>query len=222
VIRVVKVGTDIEACAGTHVTNTGMIGGIKILRSERVQDGVERIEFAAGEAAVRRIQKRDDLLFQSAETLRVPPEMLPKTAARFFEEWKAQQKEIERLKEDLAKAKVEKLSAEVMIINGIRVVAKDLGKADVEELLKAASLLAEQDYVALLGGESGGAKLVAAVGKSGLEKGIKAGAIIKAAASHLGGGGGGKPELAQGGGPHVAGMAEALKAGVEVMRGEIR
>jgi len=61
-IRVVKVGSDIEACAGTHVTNTGMIGAIKILRTERIQDGVERIEFAAGEAAVRAWQERDDLL----------------------------------------------------------------------------------------------------------------------------------------------------------------
>ena len=83
-IRVVKVGSDIEACAGTHVTNTGMIGSIKILRAERIQDGVERIEFAAGEAAVRASQGRDDLLAGAADILRVPKEQLPKTATRFF------------------------------------------------------------------------------------------------------------------------------------------
>jgi alanyl-tRNA synthetase len=99
-IRVVRVGSDIEACAGTHVTNTGMIGMIKILRAERVQDGVERVEFAAGEAAVRASQARDDLLAGAAGILRVPNEPLPRTAERFFEEWKEQQKEIERLKED--------------------------------------------------------------------------------------------------------------------------
>ena len=98
-IRVVRVGSDIEACAGTHVTNTGMIGAIKILRTERIQDGVERIEFAAGEAAVRASQERDDLLSGASDVLRVPAEQLPKTAERFFEEWKSQQKEIERLKE---------------------------------------------------------------------------------------------------------------------------
>jgi alanyl-tRNA synthetase len=59
---------------------------------------------------------------------------------------------------------------------------------------------------------------VAAVGKSGLDKGIKAGNIIKAAAKALGGGGGGKPELAQGGGPNVAKLDEALRAGKEAMR----
>ena len=111
-IRVVKVGSDIEACAGTHVTNTGMIGAIKILHTERIQDGVERIEFAAGEAAVRASQARDDLLTESAGVLRVPSEQLPKTAGRFFEEWKGQQKEIERLKEDLARVQLKSLASE--------------------------------------------------------------------------------------------------------------
>jgi len=215
-IRVVRVGSDIEACAGTHVTNTGMIGAIKILRAERIQDGVERIEFSAGEAAVRAGQERDDLLSGAADVLRVPNEQLPKTASRFFEEWKGQQKEIERLKEDLAKARLKTLIAEAQTIDGLKVVVQKMGPADIEELLKAAALLAEQDCVVLLGSETG--KLVAAVGKSGLEKGIKAGSIIRAAAKALGGGGGGKPDLAQGGGPNVERLDEALQAGREAMR----
>lgn len=215
-IRVVRVGSDIEACAGTHVTNTGMIGAIKILRTERIQDGVERIEFAAGEAAVRAVQGRDDLLGEASDVLRVPAEQLPKTATRFFEEWKGQQKEIERLKEDLAKARLKTLTADAQTIDGIRVVVQKMGDADIDELLKAASLLAEQDFVALLGSETG--KLVAAVGKSGLAKGVKAGSIVKAAAKALGGGGGGKPDLAQGGGPNVARLDEALRDGMGEMR----
>ncbi|MFA6372321.1 MAG: alanine--tRNA ligase [Methanothrix sp.] len=215
-IRVVSVGSDIEACAGTHVTNTGMIGAIKILRAERIQDGVERIEFAAGEAAVRAGQERDDLLFGAADVLRVPGEQLPKTASRFFEEWKGQQKEIERLKEDLAKARLKTLVAEAEIRDGLKVVVQKMGSADIEELLKAAALLAEQDCVAILGSETG--KLVAAVGQSGLAKGIKAGSIIRTAAKLLGGGGGGRPELAQGGGPNVEKLDEALAAGREAMR----
>jgi alanyl-tRNA synthetase len=215
-IRVVQVGTDIEACAGTHVTNTGMIGAIKILRAERIQDGVERIEFAAGEAAVRAGQERDDLLSGAAEVLRVPAEQLPKTASRFFEEWKGQQKEIERLKEDLAGARLKTLIAEAETMDGLKVVMQKMGSADIDELLKAAALLAEQDCVALLGSETG--KLVAAVGKSGLARGIKAGSIIKAATKALGGGGGGKPDLAQGGGPNAEKLDEALKAGKEAMR----
>jgi alanyl-tRNA synthetase len=217
-IRVVRVGSDIEACAGTHVTNTGMIGAIKILRTERIQDGVERIEFAAGEAAVRASQERDDLLGEASDVLRVPAEQLPKTAERFFEEWKGQQKEIERLKEDLAEARLKTLTAEAQNIAGLKVVVQKMGSADIDELLKAATRLAEQDYVVLLGSKTG--KLVAAVGKSGLEKGIKAGSIIKAAAKALGGGGGGKPDLAQGGGPNIEKIDEALRAGGDAMKCE--
>jgi alanyl-tRNA synthetase len=215
-IRVVRVGSDIEACAGTHVTNTGQIGAIKILRAERIQDGVERIEFAAGEAAVRASQERDDLLSEAAEVLRVPGEQLPKTASRFFEEWKGQQKEIDRLREDLAKARLKTLVAEAETFDGLKIVVQKMGSADIDELLKAAALLAEQDCVALLGSETG--KLVAAVGQSGLAKGIKAGSIIRAAAKALGGGGGGRPELAQGGGPNAEKLEEALAAGRETMR----
>jgi alanyl-tRNA synthetase len=215
-IRVVRVGSDIEACAGTHVTNTGMIGMIKILRAERVQDGVERVEFAAGEAAVRASQARDDLLAGAAGILRVPNEQLPRTAERFFEEWKEQQKEIERLKEDLAAARLKTLVSEAETIDGLRVIVQKMGNADIDELLKAAALLAEEDCVALLGSKTG--KLVAAVGQSGLSKGVKAGSIIKAAAKALGGGGGGRPQLAQGGGPDTERLEEALAAGKEAIR----
>ena len=215
-IRVVRVGSDIEACAGTHVTNTGMIGAIKILRAERIQDGVERIEFAAGEAAVRAGQERDDLLSGAADVLRVPNEQLPKTASRFFEEWKGQQKEIERLKADLAKARLKTLVAEAEIMDGLRIVVQKMGSADIDELLKAAALLAEQDCVALLGSETG--KLVAAVGQSGLAKGHQGRQHHPRGSEALGGGGGGRPELAQGGGPNAEKLDEALAAGREAMR----
>jgi alanyl-tRNA synthetase len=218
-IRVVKVGSDIEACAGTHVTNTGMIGAIKILHTERIQDGVERIEFAAGEAAVRASQQRDDLLTESAGVLRVPTEQLPRTAGRFFEEWKDQQKEIERLKEDLARVQLKSLASEAKSMDGLKVVVQKMGSADIDALIKAATLLAEQDYVVLLGSDTG--KLVATVGKSGLERGIKAGDMIRAAAKTLGGGGGGRAERAQGGGPDVAKLDEALKAGLRTMKANV-
>jgi alanyl-tRNA synthetase len=214
-IRVVRVGSDIEACAGTHVTNTGMIGAIKLLRTERIQDGVERIEFAAGEAAVRAVQERDDLLSKSASVLRVPTEQLPKTALRFFEEWKGQQKEIERLKEEMARLQLKSLESVAKPVGGLKVVVQKIGGADIDDLIKTATLLAEQDFVVLLGSDTG--KLVAAVGKSGLAKGVKAGKMIKAASKMLGGGGGGRPELAQGGGPDVSRLDEALEAGVEAM-----
>jgi len=165
---------------------------------------------------VRAVQERDDLLAQASGVLRVPAEQLPRTAERFFEEWKGQAKEIERLKEELARARLRSLATEAEESDGLKIVVQRMGKADIDELLKAAALLAEQDCTVLLGSETG--KLVAAVGRSGLEKGLKAGAIIKAAAKLLGGGGGGRPELAQGGGPNAERLEEALAAGREAMR----
>lgn len=217
-IRVVQVGSDVEACAGTHCTNTGMVGPIKVLRTERVQDGVERIEFAAGEAAVLRGQERDDLLFGASDTLSVPPEQLPKTASRFFEEWKDLRKEAARLKEDLARAQMEGLTSKAVEVGGLKVVVQIVENADVEELIKAASMISAKDYVAILGSEKDGAKIVAAVGKTGLEKGLKAGDIVEAATKVVGGGGGGKPEIAQGGGPQAEKLAEALEAGLAKVR----
>lgn len=222
-IRVVRVGSDIEACAGTHVTNTGMIGSIKLLRTERVQDGVERIEFSAGEAAVLRVQERDEILRSASDVLRVPAEQLPRTASRFFEEWKSQQKEIEQLKEELAFSRLAGLADGAVDVSGLRVVARDLGEADVDALLKAATLLADRDLVAVLGGTSGGtAKLVAAVGKTGLAAGAKAGEIIRSAAKLLGGGGGGRPELAQGGGPDAGGMKAALEVALQSVSAAVK
>ncbi|MDD1741707.1 MAG: alanine--tRNA ligase [Methanotrichaceae archaeon] len=215
-IRVVKVGSDIEACAGTHVTNTGMIGPIKILRTERIQDGVERIEFAAGEAAVRAMQERDDLLAESSSILRVPEDQLPKTVSRFFDEWKGQQKDLERLKEELAKARLRSFASEARSVNDMKIVVQKMGLADIDELLKTASLLAEMDYIAILGSETG--KIVAAVGKSGMAKGIKAQDIVKTASKLLGGGGGGGPDLAQGGGPFSEKIDEALEAGIKAIK----
>lgn len=217
-IRVVQVGSDVEACAGTHCTNTGMVGPIKVLRTERVQDGVERIEFAAGEAAVLRGQERDDLLFGAAEALSVPAEQLPKTAARFFEEWKELKKEAARLKEDLARAQMEGLIGRARDVGGLSVVVATLENADVEELIKAASMISGKDFVAILGSDKGGAKVVAAVGKTGLAKGLKARDIVKAATKVVGGGGGGKPEIAQGGGPSAERLSEALEAGMTRVR----
>ncbi|MGE4380881.1 MAG: DHHA1 domain-containing protein, partial [Methanothrix sp.] len=105
---------------------------------------------------------------------------------------------------------------EAETIDGLRVIVQKMGNADIDELLKAAALLAEEDCVALLGSKTG--KLVAAVGQSGLSKGVKAGSIIKAAAKVLGGGGGGRPQLAQGGGPDTERLEEALAAGREAIR----
>jgi alanyl-tRNA synthetase len=103
VIRIVHVGADVQACAGTHMTSTGKVGPLRIVKTERIQDGVERFEFAAGIAAILYDQERDAIVSKSSKTLRVPPDQLPSTTSRFFEEWKELGKENEKLREQKAK-----------------------------------------------------------------------------------------------------------------------
>ncbi len=221
-IRILRVGNDVEACGGTHVSNTGLIGPIKLIKTERIQDGVERIEFSAGEAAVKRWQERDELLNNSAEALRVSPEQLPDTVNRFFGEWKDQKKENERLKAELAEARVKGMMSDAVEINGLKVLSKKIPHADVEELIKAATEFSKNDdAVALLASELGGVKLVVAAGAGAQKKGVNAGAIVREMSKLVGGGGGGKPGIAQGGGTDAAKIEEALEKGGKMVREKV-
>ncbi len=222
-IRILRVGSDVEACGGTHVSNTGLIGPIKLIKTERIQDGVERIEFSAGEAAVKRVQERDELLNRASDALRVSPEHLPETVNRFFDEWKDLKKENERLKAELAEARVKAMMGEAVDINGLKVLSKKIPHADVEELIKAATEFSKDDnVVAILASDVGGVKIVVASGARAQKMGMNAGAIVREMSKLVGGGGGGKPGIAQGGGTDITRIEEALERGVEMVREKVR
>ncbi len=213
-IRVLKVADDIEACGGTHCMSTGLVGPIKILKTERVQDGVERIEYAAGLAAVRAMQEMESYLMQSADALRVRPEHLPSTIERFFNEWKEFKKENQRLKEDLAHVHVQQMANEAVNIGDVRLVATVIQNADIDELVKiAGELTTSKDMVVLLASDSGGVKIVGAAGEDALKAGADSGKLVRAMSGIVGGGGGGKPAMARGGGVDADRIDEALEAG---------
>ncbi|MFB6171981.1 MAG: alanine--tRNA ligase [Haloarculaceae archaeon] len=215
-IRLVHVADDVQACAGTHVTRTGDIGIIKILTTERVQDGVERIVFAAGDAAVEATQRTEDALYGAAETFDVSPEEVPETAARFFEEWKDRGKRIEELKEQLAAARASGGGAgeEVELDDGTTAVVQRLD-ADMDELRATANALVEEGKVAILGSGADGATFVVAV-PDGVD--INAGEVVGELAGIVGGGGGGPPDFAQGGGPDADRLDEALETAPDLLR----
>ncbi|MEM2990024.1 MAG: DHHA1 domain-containing protein, partial [Halobacteria archaeon] len=221
-IRVVKVDEDVEACGGTHCRSTGMIGPIKILRTERVQDGVERLEFAAGEAAIAKNLEREDLLRRSSEILRVPPSQLPETVERFFEEWKRQRKEIEALKEKLAELQVKGLLESAETLSGIKVMVSKIPDADMETLIKIAAALSRSNAVALLASISNGVKIVSIAGEEAVKRGLTADLIASEASKAVGGGGGGESNLAQGGGPISENIDEALRVGKELIKARLK
>jgi alanyl-tRNA synthetase len=214
-VRVLTVGEDVQACAGTHVARTGEIGTIKILGTERVQDGVERISFAAGDAAIEATQRVEDALYDAADVLDVDPEAVPETAARFFEEWKERGKRVEELKEQLAEARASGGGGgEEVDVGGTTAVIQRLD-ADMDELRATANAISEEGKVAVVGSGLDGATFVVAV-PDGV--GINAGDVVSRLAEKVGGGGGGPPDFAQGGGPDADALDDALDDAPDVLK----
>jgi alanyl-tRNA synthetase len=215
-IRTVKIDEiDVQACAGTHVKYTGEIGLIKITRTERIQDGVERLEFSAGESAIDAVQKNDEILKESSEIFKVPLEQLPKTCDRFFKEWKAYKNENNKLKDEIATLKVGSIKDLAVEINDLTVLTQ-LVDSDMNELIGIATDLTEDEDgldVVVVGNTEG--KIVGSSSARALDRGLKINIIIKETAAILGGGGGGRPNLAQGAGKNHDKMEEALNFALE-------
>ena len=207
-IRIVQVAGDVEACAGTHCRATGDIGMIKVIRVEHIQDGIERLEFAAGMAAVEYVQTMERILADSAGVLSVQQDILPSAVNRFFSEWKEQRKEIERLSQRLVGMEIRDLSPE--IVQGVPVLIRQIDLPP-RDLAAIASHIAEQGGVALVSSAAGRAHVVL---MSGSER-VNAGEIIGQVCILVGGKGGGSKTLAQGGGPQVEQVGLALKVGRE-------
>jgi alanyl-tRNA synthetase len=211
-IRVVQIpGVDVQACAGTHCEYTGQIGLVKVNRTERIQDGVERLEFSAGVAAVESMQNNDALLHESAAVFKVEANQLPKTSERFFTEWKAFKNDIKRLQKQVAELKTESLINQTEEINSLSFLS-DKVDADIGELVKMVTQLTDDGGVDLvvLGNSEG--KIAGAASKKATDNGIKINEIIKEAAAIMGGGGGGRPNLAQGAGKNGDKISEALES----------
>ena len=209
-IRVVQVSGDVQACAGTHCPSTGQIGSVRIIRVDHVQDGIERLEFAAGMAAVAYNQKMEGLVDDSAAILSVQRENLPTSVERFFNEWKDQRKEIERLQKKIADLETRMIQSES--IGGVDVTVHVLD-ASPKEMVTIATGIANDGGVALL---AGGTDRVHVVAASGTEA-VNASDIVREVCLILGGKGGGKPGLAQGSGASRDALDDALARGREII-----
>ncbi len=117
VLRIVEIeGVDVEACGGTHVRSTGEIGLIKVIGRKSVSDGIERIEFKAGPAAVEYVQEMEKILRRTADVFRVGVRDVPRTAEKFFERVKELEKELEKEKERLAGVLVGQIKDDILVM----------------------------------------------------------------------------------------------------------
>lgn len=215
-IRVVDIEEfDAEACGGTHLFRTGEVGLIKLLRSRRIQDGVVRLEFVAGEAALEYFQDRERTIQKASRILRTRPEKLPKAVQRLLGEWKEFSKEVERLRAMETSGRAKELLASSEEVGGFRFVV-DTQKGGMKELLSLAKeLLSQPKVVCVLGARDGSASLI--VGRSE-DVPVDVSSVIEKAAALLGGKGGGKPDFAQGGGPNVDKLEKAMEKAASQMK----
>ena len=210
-------------CGGTHISATGDIGLVKIVSETGIAAGVRRLEALAGTAALNYINQRDKIARQAAGLLKGIPEELVERVRRLIEQGKEQQKEIASLKEKLVSASVGGGSGgttNIQEINGIPVLAQRVECENPKEMRQIMDVYKQKnsDGITLLGAtHEGKAILIVHVGKNWQEK-FPAGALIRDLAAQVGGKGGGKPELAQAGGPDGNKLEAALAHLMDILQ----
>src|SRR5919108_6215780 len=223
-IRVVRiVGWDAEACGGTHVNRTGELGVFRIEKVDRLQDGVERIIFSAGEPALKRISQNTMELVATAELLKTTPDQLSKTAKALVAERDALEKELEKHQAKTLEAHVRRLEKTARDVGPIRLVLSKSPKRRGMDPLDIANRLKESSrkMVAAIVEVSDRIQLVVAAGEEAVQAGINAGEIVSSTAKMLGGGGGGRPFFATGGVPAKEKADDALKIIEETIQRQV-
>jgi alanyl-tRNA synthetase len=225
-VRVIKIGWEDEEfskelCGGTHVQRTGQIGLFHVISEESVGAGIRRIEAVTGRAAQRLAQERMRLLDQTSAILRVPPDQLDRAVRNLYAELQVAQKEIGRLRADLARQQTDRLAANAIRVGNVAVVAAQVEGADVQTLRDMSDWLRNKlgsAVVVLATVVDDKPQLIAAVTDDLVQRDLHAGDIIKPVARIVGGGGGGKPSLAQAGGREPNRLPEALAIVPELVR----
>ena len=214
-VRVLDVGGwSLELCGGTHVSAAGDIGPFVILSERAIQAGVRRIEALTGPAAVEEIQRQRRLLREAALALKTSPEEVPARLLALQKDAKeAKKKSAASSAGDVASA-FEGLKKGLADVSGVSVAVVDapgLDLAGIRDLADRGRSLGPRVALALFGREEGRVPWVIALQGIETGPGRDARELAKIASGRLGGGGGGKPDLAQGQGKDPAGVSEALR-----------
>ena len=212
-VRLVMIpGLSKELCGGTHASRTGDIGYFKIISESSVAAGVRRLEALTGGAAVEAVQALEAEAGKAAAALKVGRSELAERVAKLLAALKEREREVETLKGRLAGASSRDLLAEAVEVAGVKVLAAKVEVDNPKALRDLADTVRErlQSGVAVLGAESGGKALLLALVTKDLAGRFHAGNLVKELAPLVGGGGGGRPDLAQAGGQDPGGLDRAL------------
>jgi alanyl-tRNA synthetase len=223
-VRVVRLGHDsVELCGGTHVARSGDIGLFTIVGETGIAQGVRRIEAVTGMGAVAHVQALTEVTAEAAGQLHAASaQELPERIAKLQTELRARERAIAELKQKLATGGGG-AADDVAVVEGIKLLTRRVTGADAKTLRTAADTLRDRlgSGVVVLGAETDGkATLLVAVTKD-LEGRLHAGKLVGVLAAHVEGRGGGRPELAQAGGPKLEGIDEALKAAAGAVKAQL-
>ncbi|RKI86563.1 alanine--tRNA ligase [bacterium 0.1xD8-71] len=224
-VRVVQMGEfSSELCGGTHVKHTGNIGSFKILSESGVAAGVRRIEAVTGNNVTAYYQNLEAQLQEAARTLKTNPASLVERCEHLMAEMKALQSENEALKSKAAKDALGDVMDQVQEVKGVKLLASKVAGVDMNGLRELGDQLKEklgEGVVVLLSEKEGKVNLIAMATEGAMQKGAHAGNLIKGIAALVGGGGGGRPNMAQAGGKNPAGMDDAIAECAKVLEGQL-
>ena len=224
-VRVVRMGDfSTELCGGTHVGNTGEVRLFKILSESGVAAGVRRIEALTANGVMEYYAKMEQELTEAASIVKTAPTELLARLSHLMAELKALHSENESLKSKAAKDALGDVMDQVQEVKGVKLLAAKVAGVDMNGLRELGDQLKEKlidGVVVLLSEKEGKVNLIAMATDGAMAKGAHAGNLIKGIAGIVGGGGGGRPNMAQAGGKNPAGVADALKEAANALAAQL-
>ena len=224
-VRVVMIGDfSRELCGGTHVGHTGEIASFKILSESGVAAGVRRIEAITGNNVTAYYQEMEERLNAVARVLKTSPATLLDRAEHLMAEMKVLQSENESLKSKAAKDALGDVMNQVKEVKGVKLLAASVAGVDMNGLRDLGDQLKAkigEGVIVLISDCDGKVNMVAMATQGAMDKGAHAGNLIKGIAALVGGGGGGRPNMAQAGGKNPAGIPDAIAKCEEVLAAQV-
>ncbi len=224
-VRVVKMGDfSIELCGGTHVANTGVINAFKIVSESGVAAGVRRIEALTGNGVFAYYAQLEETIEKAAKTVKATPANLLEKLEHLMAEMKALQSENESLKSKAAKEALGDVMDKVVEVKGVKLLATGVSGVDMNGLRELGDQLKDklgEGVVVLASDMDGKVNLIAMATDGAMQKGAHAGNLIKGIAGLVGGGGGGRPNMAQAGGKNPAGIPQAVAEAAKILEGQL-
>jgi alanyl-tRNA synthetase len=226
VVRVVNMGNySIELCGGTHLKNTAAIGTFKIISETGVAAGVRRIEAVTGHGALKYYQDLDNVLDKASELLKAKKGEVVRKVEAVLNDYKALQKENEKLKAQISSAEAGNILDKVEKIGDMNVLIAQIDSLDMNALRNMGDTLKDKmqnGVVVLVSTAEDKVNLVVMATKDAVDKGIHCGNIISQAVKCVNGGGGGRPNMAQAGGKDPSKINEALETAKQIIISQIK